>query len=64
MGDVIGGLKCANRGAALEAGLGRVGDGQRRLWGSGEAVMLLGVSLCPRPQGRGLERIGGVPRPL
>jgi hypothetical protein len=58
-----GGLERANGGAALEAGLGRVGDGQCRLWCSGEAVMLPGVGLCPRPQGEGLGRTGGVPRP-
>jgi hypothetical protein len=55
MGDVIGGLERTNGGAALEAGLGRVGDEQCRLWGSAEAMMLLGVGLCPRPQGGGLK---------
>jgi hypothetical protein len=47
MGDVTGGLERANGGATLEAGLGRVGDGQCCLWGSGEAVRLLG-SACVR----------------
>jgi hypothetical protein len=51
MGDITGGLGCTNGRAALEVGLGRVGDGQCRLWGSGEAVIPLGVVLCPRPQG-------------
>jgi hypothetical protein len=46
VGDVTGGLERANGGAALEAGLGRVKDGQCCLWGSSEAVMLSGVSLC------------------
>jgi hypothetical protein len=36
VGDVTGGLERTNGRAALEAGLGRVGDGQCRLWGSGQ----------------------------
>jgi hypothetical protein len=64
VGDVTGGLERANGGVALEAGLRQVEEGQCRLWGSDEAVMLPGVGLCPRPQGGGLGRTGGVPRPL
>jgi hypothetical protein len=46
---VTGSLERANGGAASDAGLGRVGNGQCRLWGLGEVVMLLAVGLCPRP---------------
>jgi hypothetical protein len=35
VGDVTRGFERANEGAASEAGLGRGGDGQCRLWGSG-----------------------------
>jgi hypothetical protein len=47
MGDVTWGLERANGGAVLEAGLGRVGDGQCRLWGSDEVVSLPGL-VCDR----------------
>jgi hypothetical protein len=50
MSDVIGGLERANRGAALEAGLRRGGDGKCRFWGSDEATMLSWVGLCLRPR--------------
>jgi hypothetical protein len=41
-----------NGGAALEAGLGRVGDGQCRPWGSGELVSLLGGRPVTETSGR------------
>jgi hypothetical protein len=50
VGDITGGLERTNGRAVSEVSLGRVRDGQCRLWGSGEAVMLPGVALCPRPQ--------------
>jgi hypothetical protein len=63
VGDVTGGLERTNGGAALEADLGRVGDGWCGSRGSDEAVMASLVGLCQRPQSWGLGRIGGVPRP-
>jgi hypothetical protein len=47
----MGVLERTNGRAVSEVGLKRVGDGQCRPWCSSEAVMLLGVVLCLRPQG-------------
>jgi hypothetical protein len=50
MGNIMGGLERTNGRAVLEAGLGRVEDGQCRLWGSCEAVMLPGSSCVRDPR--------------